>query len=332
MKIRAPYHLPADRQADLNYLIRLAWWNVISRTSIVLVMALVLGSSQAMKAAWVDDLISLIPPIAFLIAMHYHNRPPNAVYPYGYQRSAVISFLCASVALSLFGFYLLVDSLIHLISAEHPSIGGITLFGTTFWMGWLMIAALIYSIIPPLIIARLQLPVAKRAHEKTSYVDAQMGKADWMTGVAAIVGIVGVGFGLWWADALAAGLIALDIIKDGLTSLKQAVGDLLDRRPILLSDSKPDRLVERLEQALLAMPWVASAAVRLREEGHLLSGEAFVVPVSDDNLTDNIADACRVLTDQHWRIYEVIITVVPEQLQSRPTWQPLSAIDTAGAG
>ena len=27
-----------------------------------------------------------------------------------------------------------------------------------------------------------------------------MQKADWMTGVAGIVGIIGVGFGFWWAD------------------------------------------------------------------------------------------------------------------------------------
>ena len=29
-----------------------------------------------------------------------------------------------------------------------------------------------------------------------------------------IVGIVGIGFGLWWADAVAAAVIALDVVHD----------------------------------------------------------------------------------------------------------------------
>lgn len=82
---------------------------------------------------------------------------------------------------------------------EHPSIGAIELFGTTFWMGWLKIGALIYSVIPPVIIGHLQMKAAKKVHEKTVFVDGKMSKADWMTGLA---GIVGIGAGLWWAYAL----------------------------------------------------------------------------------------------------------------------------------
>lgn len=46
------------------------------------------------------------------------------------------------------------------------------------------------------------------------WVDGKMSKAGWMTGLA---GIAGVGAGLWWADALAGALIALDVTKMGLS-------------------------------------------------------------------------------------------------------------------
>ncbi|WP_339883008.1 hypothetical protein [Vreelandella maris] len=51
MKIRQVYQLPPDKQKDLDYLVRLEWWNLGFRISIVGVLALVLGSSQAMRVA-----------------------------------------------------------------------------------------------------------------------------------------------------------------------------------------------------------------------------------------------------------------------------------------
>lgn len=311
MKIRQAYQLPPDKQKDLDYLVRLEWWNLGFRISIVSVLALVLGSSQAMRVAWFEDMLSLIPPIAFLVAMRYRNRAPNEVFPYGYQRATSIAFLCAATALALLGSILLLDSLLKLAKMEHPSIGAVELFGTTFWMGWLMIGALIYSVIPPVIIGHLQMKAAKKVHEKTVFVDGKMSKADWMTGLAAIAGIVGVGAGLWWADALAGALIALDVTKDGVTNLKEAVGDLLDRRPRFTSKAEPEQLAEALEAQLCALEWVASAAVRLREEGHIFSGEAFVVPHSDENLAHHLREAAQFLNHYDWRIYEVVVTAWP---------------------
>ena len=316
MKIRAPYRLPPEKQSDLDYLIRLEWWSLGFRVSIIIVLALVLGSSQAMKAAWIEDILSLVPPIAFLIAMRFRDRTPNDDFPYGYQRATVIAFLCAAVALTLIGSFLLIDSVYKLIIMEHPSIGAIELFGETIWLGWLMVAALIYSVIPPVIIGRMQVKAAQKVHEKTVFVDGKMSKADWMTGLAAIIGVIGVGAGLWWADALAGAIIALDVTKDGVTNLKEAVGDLLDRRPRFTAKAEPEGLVEELEAKLCAMDWVVSAAVRLREEGHIFSGEAFVVPRSNEKLAERLSEASHFLSDHDWRIYEVVVSAAPHDVDN----------------
>jgi len=45
-----------------------------------------------------------------------------------------------------------------------------------------------------------------------------MNKANWLTAGAAMVGVVGIGFGLWWADAAAAAIIPLDITEDGVSN------------------------------------------------------------------------------------------------------------------
>ena len=43
------------------------------------------------------------------------------------------------------GSFLIVDSGAGLLSAEHPTIGGIELFGQTVWLGWLMITAMVLT-------------------------------------------------------------------------------------------------------------------------------------------------------------------------------------------
>lgn len=312
MKVLPEYRLPPEKEHELGRVIRLEWWSLGTRVSIIIVLYLTLGNSQAMKAAWLEDMMALIPPIAFLIAMRFRNRPPNPDFPYGYRRAGIIAFLCASVALTLVGFFLIYDSGLKLIKMDHPTIGGTKIFGETIWTGWIMIAGLIYSVIPPVIIGHLQEPAAQKVHEKTVFADAKMSKADWGTGLAAIVGILGVGLGWWWADAVAALVISASVTKDGVTNLKAAVGDLMDRYPRHTAKDQAEDTGDMLEKRLKQMHWVKDAAVRLREQGHVFLGEAFVVPISDENLTERLNAAADELSQSDWRIQQVVVTAVPE--------------------
>ena len=74
-------------------------------------------------------------------------------------------------------------------------------------------------------------PIARRLEDEVLDTDAMMQKADWMTGLAGMAGIIGVGFGLWWTDAAAAALISISILKDGVTSLRVATAELTDGAP-----------------------------------------------------------------------------------------------------
>lgn len=316
MITRASHKLPSDKESDLKKLVRLTWVNIGFRLSIVIVLFLVLGNSQAMRAAWLEDMLTLLPPIAFLVSMHFRNRPPSRLFPYGYQRVTIIAFLCSAVVLAMLGAYLIIDSTIKLLKAEHTTIGAIELFGNTIWLGWLMVAGLTYSIIPPVIIGRIQQKWSKTVHEKTIHVDSKMSKADWMTGLAGVVGVLGVGMGFWWADAAAALVIGLDVARDGVNNLKEAIGDLLDRRPTSLETGKASGIEETLERELEKLPWVKQAGVRLREDGHVLCGEAFVVPESEHDLTRHLRNASQLLEEKDWRVLEIVVTSV-ESLEER---------------
>ena len=256
---------------DVKHGERLERWTLLWIGSVVVVMALVMGASQAMKSAVIEDVLSLIPAIVFLLSVHWERKRANRRFPFGYRRANSLAFLVAATALLSVGGFLVYESITTLFSQEHPTVGGITLFGETIWLGWLMIAALVYSIIPPVILGHLKHPVAKRIDDKVLHTDALMQKADWQTGVAAIAGIVGIGLGWWWADATAALIIALSIVKDAVTAIEKAGAELLDGSPRALDSKGLSNDAERLIAALKER--FGDVEVRLRETGRYIAAE-----------------------------------------------------------
>ena len=263
--------VPDHLRADFRRTIRLEWWTLGWQASIVVLMALVMGSSQAMKSAWIEDILGLVPAAVFLVAVHFERKSPNPKFPFGYQRINSLAFLASAGVLGAMGLYLIYDSGSKLVAMEHPTLGPIEIFGQTVWIGWLMIAALVYSVIPPVILGRMKQPLAERLHDKVVHTDALMQKADWMTGLAAILGILGVGFGLWWADSAAAVLIAGDIVHDGFRAARAAMAELADGAPRALGGTGIAAEAKALHDRLAGD--FPAADVRLRETGRYIVAE-----------------------------------------------------------
>jgi cation diffusion facilitator family transporter len=307
------HELPPDKHEKLLTAVRVEWISIVYLVTAITLLYFTLGSSQAMKAAWVEDILGLAPPIAFLVASRIRNRTPNDRFPYGYHRATSVAYLCASVALLALGAFILYDSVSKLIKFEHPPIDLVKPFGDRpVWLGWLMLAALAYSTAPQVLLGRLKQPLAKELNDKVLYADAEMNRADWLTGCAAMLGVVGIGFGLWWADAVAASIISLDIVRDGGKNLRVAVDDLMDKEPTVVDDSRADPLPLWIKNELMLMDWVKDAEVRLREEGHVFVGEAFVVPVDNEDLVNRLERANEHLLGLDWRMHELVIAPVRE--------------------
>ena len=263
--------LPDRIADDLDRAVRLERWTLAWLASIIVVIGLTMGSSQAMRTAWVEDVLGLVPAIVFLLAARYERRPPTRRFPYGFTRVNSLSFLVAATALTAVGGYLIVDATLKLVQAEHPTIGPVHIFGEQVWLGWLMVAALAYSVVPPFILGRMKLPLARRLQDKVLHTDALMLKAEWMTGLAGAAGVLGVGFGLWWADAVAAATISLAILKDGVTALRVATAELVDGTPRELGGSGIAEDARVLENSLVSR--FPGCDVRLRETGRYIAAQ-----------------------------------------------------------
>ena len=324
MKYPSGSELPPDLQPVHRRAVRLEWISIVYTVTAVVAIFFTLGSSQAMKGAWLEDVLSLAPPLAFLVAARVRYKRPNRDFPYGYHRAVEVAYLVAALALLSMGIFLIVDSALKLVDGDHPPIGMVELFDWQVWLGWLMIAALVYSVIPPVILGRLKKDLAAELHDKVLFADAKMNKANWMTGTAAIIGVVGIGFGLWWMDATAAIVIGLDITHDGLTYTAAAVKDILDGRPRRDDEKGVHPLVEQVRETVAELDWIREAAVRMRELGHLLSVEVLAVPRDDADLLDRVEDAVERIQALDWKLQDVVVAVVreledaPDEVMVRP--------------
>lgn len=310
VRVLASFEPTTEQKVALGKAKRLEWLTLLALGSIIPLMGWAMGGSQSMKTAWIEDLLSLIPPVAYLVSDRFRQRKPDTDFPFGYHRATLIAFLTASVALCSVGLLTLYDALTTLVQQERPTLGAMQLFGHIVWSGWVMIPVLAYSALLPVILGRLKREVAMELHDKTLLADAATNRADWLTAVTASVGILGIGIGFWWADALAAAIISLDIIRDGITHLRGAVSDLMDRTPTEVDKEKQwHPLVTRIVEDLEALEGCTKAQVRLRDFGLYLTATVFLHyrGVSSESLR---REAVGLLQDYDPELHNSVVVMV----------------------
>ena len=303
--------LPPEQQEALRKATRLEWISIGYVISAVALVLLVMGNSQAMRAAWLEDMLSLLPPIAFLIGRRLVRREPDIEHPYGWHRTMGAGHLASSLALLAMGAFVVIESSIALVKPEYPTIGTLNLFRITIWKGWAMIAVLAYTGIPNIIIGHHKIKLAESLHDRVLHADGEMNKDDWATASGAIIGVIGVGLGIWWLDAAIAVAIGASVVRDGVRNVRAAVNGLLDVRARTTDNSEVHPLLPQINTRLRELPWVRDAGCRVRDQGHVFHVEAFVE-------TDGAVDTA-MLRQAHdrvcaidWKLDDVVVIPVHE--------------------
>jgi cation diffusion facilitator family transporter len=309
---RPPIHVPDEVKARFRHADRLEWISLVLMISCVVLVYFTLGHSQAMKAVFVEDILAVVPPVAYLVAAHTRFRKPNDRFPYGYHHAITIGFLCSAVALLALGALVFFESATTLLGREHPTVGAIGLFGHQLWLGWLAYPVIVYTAVCPLVMGRLKTPLALELHDKALAADARMNRADWLSAAAAILGMTGIAAGWWWADSIAAIFISCEIIRDGIANLAAALTDLMDEVPTHAEGDGPTKWAENLCKRLRKEPWVSAVDVRLREEGNIISGEVFVVMPDHDQMPNRQNELQDIAHEVDWRFYDLSLVAVDE--------------------
>jgi len=282
---------------------RLEWWSLFWLALIVAVMGLVAGGSQAFRTAWIEDMLSLLPPAFFLFTRWLEKQPSTEKFPFGFQRAGTLAFFFSAAALTVMGGFLFYEGGKTLIMREHPTLGSWTLLGHQVWLGWLMIAALIFSVIPPVILGRMKRKVAAQIHDKVLYTDAQMHAADWQTGLAGVIGIGGIALGLWWADAAMALAISFSILRDGINGVRLSIAALLDGAPRKLESGEIDPDARRIRQSLEDR--YGNVHVQMRETGRYI--RVSIEPADAHHLPTAIAE--QLMESDNWRLLDIGVVI-----------------------
>ena len=297
-----------ELRAGFTRMRRLEWISLGYQIFITLVLVAFAGSSQVIKTEWLENAFAIIPIAGVLLTLRFENNPPDVRRPFGYHRASTIAFVAAAFAILAVGLTLVFDAASNLLHGERPSIGGITVAGHTFWLGWVLIALMALSAVPPVVLGKLKTPVAILIHDKALFADAEMNRANWLSNGAGCIGLLLVAQGFWWGDSLAALLIALDISRDGFTTLARSLSDVMDEQPTELESDKQHPIVRDIYQAVAALPFVASHRELIREHGRYLYAEIFITPnehfSSPLDATQQVRDAVFPLD---WRLQHIAV-------------------------
>lgn len=310
MRTTEDFEFPPEELAVMRKARRLEIITLVYIVAAATSVWFVAGSSQAARAAFLEDVVSLAPSLAFLVAAQVRKIPASRDFPYGRGGAVSIAYLTAALALAAMGSFLVFEAVMTFVAGERTTIGGMSLFGRVVWAGWPTMGVLLMTGVGSMILGHLKLKLAPKIHDKVLFADAKMMRADWLSVLATVVGVGGVGLGLPWLDPLAGGVIGADILKDGVTNTKAAVADLTQRRPTKVDGSGPEDAPDMLKAYALSLAWVAEAEVRVRESGHCYFGEVFVRPEPDvDDLPVKVREAMAGARAMDWRWHDV--TFIP---------------------
>ncbi len=85
-EVASHFEMPPEKMAVHRRAVRLEWLSIAYFVTAVTAVYLVLGSSQALKAAWIEDMLAFLPPLAFLVAARIRRRAPGLGQPTSHER------------------------------------------------------------------------------------------------------------------------------------------------------------------------------------------------------------------------------------------------------
>ncbi len=212
-----------------------------------------IGGSAGLFADALHNLGDVLTTVALWIAFVLSNRAANQRYTYGYYRSEDLAGIFIVLVIIASAVAAAWESIQKLTSNSAPS--GLILY--------LSMSAAVVGIAGNEILAQYKISVGKRINSVSLVADGQHSRIDGLTSLAALVGLVGVAFGLRIADPIA-GLVISAVILTVVYSTSRSV---LQR----LLDGVDPRIVPSIITTASEVPGVEEVTdVRARWVGHTL--------------------------------------------------------------
>jgi cation diffusion facilitator family transporter len=258
-----------------------------------------LGGSAGLLAETIHNLADAFTALPLGLAFILARREANRRFTYGYGRAEdvagalVVLLIIASAGLSAYTSY---RKLLHT--------------ETLRYLEWGMLAAAV-GIVGNEVVARYKIRVGKDIGSAALVADGQHSRADGLTSLAALLGLLGARLGWAQADGLAGLIITLFI----LGIVWETGRDILLR----LMDSMEPQVVAQMESVTANIAGVREVhAIRARWVGHQLTMEVHICVDGTMTLLDahQIAEEVRhALMHKVPRLNNVVVHVDPVESQ-----------------
>jgi cation diffusion facilitator family transporter len=230
---------------------------VLALMALKLAVGLVTGSLGVLAQA-ADSVLDLVASILAFFAVRVAGQPPDAGHPYGHGKVENLAALGEVVLLLVTCAWIVYEALRRIFVRPVAIEANVWSIGT-----------MLLSIAVSLGLATYLMAVARRHRSQSLEGNAINFRTDVLSSTVVLLGLVlvwlGQRLGLGWewlekADAIAALLVAMMVLRASLQLGRRAVGELLD--------SAPPGLAEEFASTAAKVPGVqAVGPVRLRQGG-----------------------------------------------------------------
>ena len=222
-----------------------------------LVVGLLTGSLGILSEA-AHSFLDLAASTFTLLAVRTSRKPADREHPYGHGRTENLAAFAE-------GMLLLFISGLIAFEAIHRLVGGGPPVDPTGYAFALVVATIVIETVRAFVMRRVGRAVASDA----MLADSTDRVADVLANIGVLVGLAGVRMGLVWADAAAALVVAVIIVR--------AAGLLAWRSGDILIDRAPAGAEDQLRDAIRNVDGVREVrSVRVRRSGPNLLGDASI--------------------------------------------------------
>lgn len=257
-------------------------------------IALLSGSVGLLGDA-LHNLSDVSTSAALFLGFRLSRRAATPSHPYGYERAEDVAGLGVAVVIWASAVFAAVVS-VHKLT-EH---------GRTSHLGFGIAAALV-GIAGNQLVARYKGKVGRHIRSATLLADASHSWLDALASAGALLGLVGVAFGLSWADAVAGLVVTAFIVHVGWEVTSEMVAHLMD--------GVDPEVLARAEKAAAAVAGVDHVHVRARWSGRslLVEVEGYLAEPISLRHADAVGQAVR----------SAVVVAVPETRAVQWTPRPI---------
>ena len=222
-----------------------------------LVVGLLTGSLGILSEAG-HSLFDLAASIFTLFAVRTSRKPADPEHPYGHGRTENLAAFAEGMLLVIIALVIAFEAVRRLIVGGPP-------VDPTGYAFALLVGTILIESGRAVVMSRIGRAISSDA----MLADATDRLADVLANMGVLVGLVGVRLGLVWADAAAALVVAIVILR--------AAGLLTWRSGDILIDRAPAGAEEKLRDAIQGVDGVREVrSVRVRRSGPNLIGDASI--------------------------------------------------------